>query len=202
MKISAINQNKQPSFKQISIVQISKKAFKNPEKIMECHEIFSDRLAKIAIKEPEKIDLLTRLGLKMPPTKFMSTVEYPSYTMGRSLTIQYPYSLDWFRRNSGYDFKNPMNPDAHTFIVFTKNDQSDMMKFTSRKTTGKLMQEAKAEINRQEQNGETISEFALSGLFAKKLDDMLSAILSKKNVRNFQIDSLDKMEELAEKLDI
>lgn len=202
MKISPINQNRQPSFKQISIVQISKKAFKNPDKVLECHETFSDALAKIAIKEPEKVDLLTKLGLKMPPMKFMSTVEYPSHTMGRSLTIQYPYSLNWFRQNSGYNFKNPMNPEAHSFIVFTKKDQSDMMKFASRKTTGKLMQEAKAEINQREQKGEIISEFALTGLFAKKLDDMMSGILEKKEVKNFQIDSLDKLEELAEKLDI
>ncbi|MBQ8635208.1 hypothetical protein IJ425_03550 [bacterium] len=202
MKITRINRNKQPSFKQISVVQISKKAFANPEKLSECHELFSDKLAKIAIKEPTKTDLLTKLGLKRPPLKFLSTVEFPSFTMGKSLTEQYHYSLDWFRQNSGYNFKNAINPDAHTFIIFTKEDQPEMLNFTSPRTSRKLMNEARIEIQQREEKGEQICEFTLAGLFAKKLDELMSNILNKRKIESFKLENLDELEGIADKLDI
>ncbi len=122
--LSLVNNN-QPTFKQYSLVQVSKKAFHNPENYLESARIFGQILEKNLSPVKKRFEIWP---FKIKPKRtFDFFLEQPGYAFLRDKLKQFgDYSLEWLSLHTGIDIKKPMKDKYHSFIVYSGSEYDDI----------------------------------------------------------------------------
>lgn len=115
------NNNNQPSFKSINVIQIKKSTFKHPDNLVEIengvNDIFHMMTGEISGKSS---GFFERIGLSKSKAKFYSYLEQPRYVqIVESLKKMGGYSINWLSQNKKISIREPINEDYHSFFVYT-----------------------------------------------------------------------------------
>lgn len=202
MKISNIQQN-QPSFKQINLVQIPKKAFNNPDNMISCTQDFYNSLAECATKKSSKIsDFLSSIGLSKYFSKYTVLQESPTYMLGKRLSEQYGYSVEYFEQNTKIPFKKALNKDMFSYFVLTKKHHKEASDLCSRSYKKELINYATKEFIKLQQEGKYPSEYVPGAIATKEFEKSLDKIISEDEIHKFELNSIDELKNIVGELNI
>ena len=121
--ITPINVKQNPNFKQVTCVQIPKKAFINPENVRECSDMFPKRLdATVGVNRSVLSGMTNQIKTAYIP-------ESMSYFAAKIAMQErgFNYSIGWAAQNTGLSIKKPINENYYSFYVFTK-EHLDILK--------------------------------------------------------------------------
>jgi len=202
MKITSSHNQYSPAFKQINLVQVSKKAFPNPENLNECTSMFFQTISK-HIKTPstKMRDIISTLGLNKYFLKYDILPESPSVMFGLDLTKRYKYCLEWFEQNTGIKFRRPIDKDRHSFFVFTKEHHQKSCDIVSYGNIGSIQRKVIAQYNELVANGQKPSDFYMHALQAQSFDKQMDELIQSAEVHKFQIEDLSKVDEIIKHMD-
>ena len=128
MKITAQNHSthkNNTSFKGVNLIQVSKKAFINPEEAEECALHFSDEVNKITKEWPDGVtDLFAKFGLWKLVTKTFSYLEQPLYINLLDIAKENHARISWLEGRSKIPIKPPLSEDYHSFFLYTKSHKN------------------------------------------------------------------------------
>lgn len=201
MQISSNTNYKTPNFKQVSLIKVAKKAFKNPENYLECEDIFDRAMGKL-LNQVELTSMQKSLALSgiLQPIKFISVLESPGLAHLKTfLKRKGEKSLEWLKNTTGMNIPNPLSKDYHSFFVLFNGDQHAYL--------NKLGYGGIADcINKAyEDTKYDMSEEAIPKGYVKLsefINEKFNQIINKKPIQEFKIESLDELKNITEKLDV
>lgn len=203
MKISSTHQNNQPSFKQINLIQIPKKAYTDPNDTIQCTLNFYNTLLDCTNKKPSKLsNFLSKLGLSKHATKYSVVQESPTCMLGKKLHDEYGYSVEYFEQNTKVPFKKPLKEDMFSYFIFTKNHHKEVCKMQTKSYSKKLLDNAMQEYSKLKKEGKYPSEFVPAAIATKELDKDLDKIIAQDTIHKFELNSVDELKNIIEELDI
>lgn len=191
-----------PNFKAISLVQIPRKAFKNPENIKECSQIFGDKARQIS-GEKVKGAFGALLAMFFPSLiKSITILENFSHSYAKlglqSNNIDYP--LSWFKMNSGLEIPEAKDENYHSFFVYTKKDKKNVMKATI-ETARKIKDYLKEGTSKYSgSNSPLLSTYATAKM-GIDTDKIIAELTKDTPIKTFQIGSVDQLPQIAKELD-
>ena len=204
MHITPITQNNSTNFKAINFVQLPKKAFINPENRTLCTKIFQKHIDK-ATKDPLKGfwgSIIAFLGGRhFAKTGILSDNPSFIYTITGMEHEKIPYSLSWVKRNTDLPIKDSWNVDDNLkFLVFTKEDKDAFVGVFSNplKNLFKYMKEG---LNRYK------TFPGMAGIYANakvgvETDALLEKLIGNREIKTIEIETLDDIFKIINKLDI
>lgn len=203
MKILSTHQTNQPSFRQINLVQIPKKAFPSPNDATQCTLDFYNTLLECTNKKPSKLsNFLSKLGLSKHAAKYSVVQESPTYMLGKRLQKEYGYSVEYFEQNTKIPFKKPLKEDMFSYFILTKNHHREVCKMQTKSYSKKLLDNAMQEYLKLEKEGKYPSEFVPAAIATKELDKDLDKIIAQDTVYKFELNSVNELENIIKELDI
>jgi len=150
-----IQNNQQPNFTQINLVQVSKNAFKNPEDLYAVNKTFQDMANEAAGEINGGLSsILTLFGLGKKVNKTLDILEHPGYM---SITKK----INKINRAIGLQIKKPINEDYHSFFVYTKEHKDAVFEALSPKNQINSLKQARAEAVIAARQGENITPLSL-----------------------------------------
>lgn len=157
------NRNNQPSFKAVSVFQVNKKLFTNPENLLESQFLFISVLEdvvaqKIKLTEKPKslIQKLASFKNSKKDKKFTLFFEQPLYSaLVDMLKETGGYSLNWLSQNIKLPIKGPLSEDYHSFYVFTKEHKNSVANIFTNKNLKSISRNIKAEFSQKLNKGDT-----------------------------------------------
>ena len=194
MYINPIN-NCQTNFGKVTLVQIPKKEFANPENLSECSDIFT-----------KKLDVLTKdnhYGLSgiISKHKTANLLESMSYIMTKVVMSRLGsnYSIEWAAQNVGLTIKKPVDENYHSFFIFTK-EHLDIFKKALKdiKNLNKYSQEAQNKYP-EEKGKIALYTFAKYGVEVDKILDLNGTNPPSETIK---LNNLDELDSVVDKLDI
>ena len=204
MKIqSTPNYNaKTPNFKAVSIVQIPRKAFKNPENYKECSKIFANKLDKLVG------DRLTgRLGAILAlfttkPHKTASFLENTALLNAKAVLDKnnIKYSVNWLEQNTGLAIPKALDENFHSFYVYTKDDIGKVMSAV-KQATKNLWSNMKEARMKYPQDSKMTHVYA-STKYGVQAEALRQEIFKDTPVQKFKIEKLDELENIVKDLDV
>ena len=204
MKIqSTPNYNaKTPNFKAVSIVQIPRKAFKNPENYKECSKIFANKLDKLVG------DRLTgRLGAILAlfttkPHKTAIFLENTALLNAKAVLDKnnIKYSVNWLEQNTGLAIPKALDENFHSFYVYTKDDIGKVMSAV-KQATKNLWSNMKEARMKYPQDSKMTHVYA-STKYGVQAEALRQEIFKDTPVQKFKIENLDELENIVKDLDV
>lgn len=204
MNVNFTPQKKQsPNFKSVSIVQVSKKAFANPENFKACSKSFGKALdSATGDKLTGVFGSLIALFITAKPCKTGFHLESPSYISAKKLMNKYGinYSLSWLKLNTGLPIKDAMDKDCHSFYVFTKEHKSHYVGALhgTMKTMLSNVKEAVSKYSSDKNMATIYAELKTNIAIDKAIDEMAAEA----PVKKFKLDSLDEIKNIVKDLDV
>lgn len=191
-----------PNFKAISLVQIPRKAFKNPENIKECSQFFGDKVKQIS-GEKVKGAVGALLALFFPRlVKSMTILENFSHSYAKigleTNNINYP--LSWFRMNSGLDIPEAKDENYHSFLVYTKNDKKNVMRATI-EIAKKLKSYIQEGISKYSGHNTPLASLYATAKMGIDTDKIIAELTKDVPVKTFQINSVEELDKIVKELD-
>ena len=195
-----INHQNNIGFKQINLVQVSKKAFTNPEVSAQCSQEFFSALEKASGETVtykwSSFRNMFNLGRNR---KMAGLFEYPSCNIAREELKKpgFNYSLYWLSENTGLDLKDKINPEKHSFFVLTgaeKNRLADMISIRHLMHLKNIASYFKSILKRNRPDMADTCYNLMIGVF---LDKDFKGILADKPVKNFSIENLDDLKNIT-----
>ena len=200
MQISSNTNYYTPNFKQVNLVQVSKKAFKNPEKFFECSDTFSRTLGKL-VNQVELTSLqetLAKCGYSQP-IKFLSIIESPGFlNIKNFLEKSGGKSLEWLKSITGINFPTALAEDYHSFIVLTKNEIYHYYQNLGYGNEVDCINRAHKATLYETENAIPKAHVK----FAEFMDENFKKVIDNKPIKKFKIESLDELENIVKNLDI
>jgi len=218
MNITPSQNRNQINFGSVNLIQISKKAFQEPENLKLVSKTFDKTADKITGEFIGKIPkpiatILTLLGLAKKGTKTGVYLESPLYRLILK-DSQGPYSLNWHCRNLGVPVLEPLNENYHSFYVHTKENKDYFLSLFHGEGQKALSQELKIEINKKfpkdAKDVETMKDIKTQlrqiWMFNKaKMDQLITERLNNFNkggeVNKFVINDLSELPDVFKKID-
>lgn len=203
MNVNFTPQIKQsPNFKSVSIVQVSKKAFANPENFKACSKSFGKAL------DTATGDRLTGLLANLvalftaKPCKTGFHLESPSYISAKKLMDKYGinYSMSWLKQNTGLPIKEAVDNDYHSFYVFTKEHKGRYVD-AFHGTMKKILSNAKEAINKYS-GDKTMATIYANLKTDISIDKAIDEMAAEAPVKKFKLDSLDEIKNIVKDLDV
>lgn len=171
--ISNINNN-QPAFKQLSIVQIPRKAFRCPNNYSASLREFTSFLNTNAMQKPVKRNFWGRIP--KVDKKYDLFLEQPGYTFIRDELKQAGnYSLEWLNLHTGIETPKPMREDYHSFVVFSGEEHSVIKQILSPLNKEKYTQRVLGEFEQQKSKGKN-PDFLW---FAVRLNELITSVYNR-----------------------
>ena len=187
----SINNQNSPSFGQVNLVRVSKNAFKNPEKHMQCSADFVQGINKA------KGNLIGYI----PGGAYIQQFLYKLGKKNKSATALLGF-------NENMPIKATLENDYHSFAFFTGKDNdiyTDLYKNNKKqviKDVNDTLKNAKyTDINGNEfkPNFKQLFKIRLS-LIMKKLSEIHQKAFDNADVKEFRINNLDELKSIVEKL--
>ena len=193
---------KSPNFKAVSIVQIPRKAFKNPENYKECRKIFANKLDKLVG------DRLTgRLGAILAlfttkPHKTANLLENYALLNARvAMDINnMKYSINWLEQNTGLAIPKALDENFHSFYVYTKDDIGKVMS-TVKQATKNLWSNTKEAITKYPKDKRMTNIYAATKI-GVQAEALRQEIFKDTPVQKFKIENLDELKNIVKDLDV
>lgn len=122
-------QNYQPKFGQVYLIQVSKKAFSNPQNLDYVRDVFCNSVSKITKEMPFSLsNALAKLGVSRKSQKTFSFLESPTYPqIKKDLQESQAPSIHWFNFHIGNTVKEPLDQNYHSFYMLTKDDKNGLI---------------------------------------------------------------------------
>ena len=207
MRVSNIFQIPQPNFKQVNLIQISKKAFEDPEVSSQCSKEFGKALQKATGRGfflgHFVENLLVTLGLGGKKTsKIYTQLESRSYSMCDELLEGAGYSIEWLERNTGTKLKKPLDENMHSFYVLTKEHKDGVLPALKWTNISKIMLHYIKEGTLKFPQDNDMSDFYACAKAGEKLDQQFDEVIEESQIHKFKLKNLDELKNIADKLGI
>ena len=191
-----------PNFKSVSIVQVSKKAFANPENFKACSKSFGKALDTATGDKLTGFfgNIIALFTPKLHKTGYH--LEYPSYFAAKTLMSKYNinYSMHWLKQNTGLPIKEAVDNDYHSFYVFTK-EHKDRYVDAFHGTMKKILSNAKEAINKYS-GDKTMATIYANLKTDISIDKAIDEMAAEAPVKKFKLDSLDEIKNIVKDLDV
>lgn len=203
MNVNFTPQMKQsPNFKSVSIVQVSKKAFANPENFKASSKSFGKALDTATGDKLTGFfgNIIALFTPKLHKTGYH--LEYPSYFAAKTLMSKYNinYSMHWLKQNTGLPIKGAMDNDYHSFYVFTKEHKQcfvDAFKGQMKMLFG-YVREGVNKYSGDERMSTIYPDLKISATIDTVIDEMAAKV----PVKKYKLDSLDEIKNIVKDLDV
>lgn len=202
MQVNSIPSS-QPNFKQINLVQVSKKTFKNPEQLKECSKLFAKSIDKVSGDKLGRFgNILVLLGLNGKKIhKSLIVSKFPSYQFAKNAMGEYNmnYSLSWLSQNTKLPIKDELDKEYRSFYVLTKEHIDLAKPITSVNNLMKII------FDTAKEGSQRYSDSNMAKVYAQTkagciLDKLLTQIIGNEKVHSFKLSSLDELGKIADKL--
>lgn len=174
--------NYQPNFKQVNLVQVSKKAFKNPEDLTQCVLNFQKRL-------PEGI-----------PAKNISFLEYPSYIWSYFAENKLTSFSKLIAKACDLSVKSPRDENHHSFLVFTGEHVNKVRQATNPEYRLNLFNNYSQEGEEKYSFSKTLALFYGSIKAGEQIDRIVNNIVAEEKIYKFRIQNLDDLDNIVNEM--
>ena len=191
---------KVPNFKGISIVQVPKKIFNNPEDLIDCTKVFDKKLSCYTNHSLKLLFAKLKGLLTLKPYK-MVFLEFPSYNCTQTAMQKkgINYSRSWIIQNTGLPIKDPLNEDMHSFFVFTKEHSNKFMTFFNRAM--KKVGMTSLEAVRKYPNDPKMATVYTQGKIGVEIDNNITKLISETPVKQIKIENFNEIKNIIKDLD-
>lgn len=200
------SQNQQPNFKSANIIQISKKAFQNPDNLVEVSNTFAKKVNEITGEVHNNFmdSMLGKFGLKGLFNKTAGYLEQPRYLEMIKRAKEEGADLFWLSKNAEIPIKTPPCEDKHSFYVFTKGEKDKFVfaKKISRNCeasyinayacVNKVLSEDIAEL--RDPDKKLLRE-------NQNLLELIESFMTNKQIDTFSIDDLSELPKIFKQID-
>lgn len=193
---------KTPNFKAVSIVQIPRKAFKNPENYKECSKIFANKLDTLVG------DRFTgRLGTILAffttkPHKTASFLENTALLNARAAMERnnVNYSVNWLEQNTGLAIPKALDENFHSFYVYTKDDIGKIMGIVKQelKNLYTYAKEALAKYPKDKK----MANIYTTAKYGVNVEALSQEAFKGTPVQKFKIENLDELKNIVKDLGV
>lgn len=205
MNITPVQNNNQKSFGSVNLVQVSKKAFRNPEDLFAVNKQFTNATNKLTGEVNYKLGTVLNLfGLGKKSNKTVTYLEQPGYAViARELKKSGGCSTSWLSQNTGIPIAEPLSPSHHSFTVLTKEQKDGASPLFSAKNMFALMKKVINEGFQKLKSGEksTIESTWTSARINQILIERIKPITDGQPVHKFVIDDLSQLPKVFEQIE-
>lgn len=195
-----VQNKRQTSFGSVNLIQVSKKAFRNPDDASDVFEEFNKVVNRTTGEVGDFVGRIFNLVGKGHITNktFTYFEESPAYyKVMETLQQNRRYSISWLSQNIGIPIAEPLSPAYHSFTILTKEQKDKASPLYSAKN---LLAMTKKILN--ERTPDVISSgiwglARMNQIFAEQL----SPIIASKPVHKFVIDDLSQLPKVFEQID-
>ncbi|MFA7657848.1 MAG: hypothetical protein WCY19_00270 [Candidatus Gastranaerophilaceae bacterium] len=205
MNVTPVQNNNQASFGSVNLVQVSRKAFKNPEDLVAVSKQFNNATIKVTNEVNSKLGtVLSLCGLGKKFNKTVVYLEQPGYAnIAEELKKIGGYSTSWLSRNTGIPIAEPLSQSHHSFTVLTKEQKDGASHLLFAKNIFAL---TKKVINEGLQKVSSGEKSKVEGTWAaarlnQLLSEQLNPILEGQPVHKFVIDDLSQLPKVFEQIE-
>lgn len=201
MNITPYQNNNQLNFGSVNLIQVSKKAFKNPDNAKAAAIEFTKKANK-ATGENILSGLLTLMGIGKKHTKHISYLEQPGHTViEESLRKNGNYSINWLSQNTDIPIKKSLSSEHHSFTILTKEHKDKASPILGLKNTMKIVKQTLKEGKKFSKNQKDMEDLWLSARLNQIYNEQLEPIIKNEPVNKFVIDDLRDLPKVFEKID-
>ncbi len=188
MKITQRHKNQQ-TFRGINLVQVPKNVFKQiPQlKTMQLVHTYFNTSVGAAKYKGSNIKYILNLFAQVlglaPKNKFITIFEHPMHegVLDKLKSMGNNYSLSWLRIRTGTDIKEPINPDLHSFFIYTKEHAKAIENIVNLKNLRKIGHEIAANEVPTNPNLTDFDIYAkIADVVSKKVDEITDGVPVKK----------------------
>lgn len=192
---------KVPNFKGISIVQVPKKIFNNPENLIECTKVFDKKLSSYTNNSLKLLFAKLKGLLTLKPYK-MVFLEFPSYNCTQTVMQKngINYSKSWIIQNTGLPIRDALNEDMHSFFIFTKEHSNKFM--TCFNGTMKKIGLTSLEAVRKYPKDTKMARVYTQGKIGVELDNNITQLISGTPVKQIKIENFNEIKNIIKDLDL
>ena len=186
-----VNDTNSPSFGQVNLIRISKKAFKNPEKGMQCSKEFINGINKA------KGNILGSL----PGGFYIQQLLYKFGKKNKSATAL-------LGNHNNMPIKASLEEGYHSFAFFTGND-NDVYTDLYKKNKKQIIKDVNNNLKNAKYTDNDGNEFKPNfkqffqirlGLIIKKISEIQQKAFEDADIKEFRINNLDELKSIVEKL--
>ena len=195
-----------PSFKGVNMVQISKKAFKNPENAHAVIDDFCDTFVKEMEKYPHKsrgfLDKIIRKFTKAADAFLY--LETPAYidkvdVLKENKLDGWPLSI--LSQKTGIPIKNAIDDDYHSFFILTNAEGRKADKYyNSRSQSKKAVKTVQQEIYQKEITSQEQAQLYYDMRMLQILDEGMENLIKGVPQKGFKVETLDDAKALVQKI--
>lgn len=191
---------KAPNFKGVSIVQVPRKVFNNPENLIECTKVFDKKISKFTNNNLQVLFAKLQALLTLKPSK-MVFLESPSYNLTKTAMQKNDinYSKSWVIRNTGLPIKDALSEDMHSFYIFTKEHKNEFMKSFNR--TMKNLYKTSLEADRKYSGDPKMANVYTQAKMGVEIDSDIAKVIGETPVKQIKVESLDEIKNIIKDLD-
>lgn len=183
MRINPTQNNNQINFKSVNLIQVSKKAFKSPDDVLDVYNTFQKALNSATNDFPTKIGaFFSLIGVGKYINKTANFFEKPNY-----LNILREAKMLGF--NSLPSLK-PISEDSHSFYVFTKEQKDALCDIF---TLENLIKDAPSVVS----SSKELISIRVNNYYTKKINE----ITKNEPLNMFEINDLSELPGLFKKID-
>lgn len=206
MKITPNQNNAQLNFGSVNLVQVSKKAFKNPDDLIGVSKIFDNAVSKETGEMNVKLaTALTLLGFGKKSTKALTFLEQPCYpNMVSELKKEGSHlSLSWLSQHLGIPIAKPLSETHHSFYVYTKEQKDASSGLFSAKQMYTFLKGILKEgfENIKAGKSDNIKPVWTATKLNEKILNELKPIITNEPVHKFVIDDLSELPKVFKEID-
>ncbi len=198
-----INNKNNLNFRSVSLVQIPRKAFANPENIKECSKYFGKALDK-ATKDKLSGTLGSIIAFlfssKHQKTAYM--LENTSYYMAKNAMLNngYDYSIFWLAQNTDLPVKDVIDKDYHSFYVFTKEHKAGFI--NAYKSVFKDLFDFSKEGLRKYSTDSKMAAIYTQVKTGVKIDKNIASMLGDEQVKVFKLNNVNQVKDIVKDLNV
>ena len=191
---------KVPNFKGISVVQVPKNIFNNPENLIECTKIFDKKLSTCTNNSLKLLFAKLKGLLTLKPYK-MVFLEFPSYNCTQTAMQKngINYSKSWIIQNTGLPIRDALNEDMHSFFVFTKEHSNKFMTCFNR-TMQKIGVTSLEAVRKYPKDPKMASVYT-QGKIGVEIDNNITQLMSETPVKQIKIENFNEIKNIIKDLD-
>lgn len=206
MNITPVQNNNQTSFGSVNLVQVSKKAFRNPDDLKLAYKEFNKAVNKTTREVNDVIGTIFNLIGKGQKTNKTVTYleESPAYFgIVEQLKKSGGYSTSWLSQNTGIPIAEPLSPNHHSFTILTKEQKDEASPLFSSKNIFSLMKKIINEGIQKVKSGEksTIESTWTSAKMNQILAEQIKPVTEGQSVHKFVIDDLSQLPKVFEQIE-
>jgi len=206
MNITPIPNNRQ-NFGSVNIIQVSKKAFKNPEDLNSVCDEFSKAISNITGETNNAYvsALINFVGLGKKCLKSVNFLESPGHAnVINDLKEAGGHSIDWLSQYTGIKIPKPMSENHHSFFILTEQQKDAAYKnIFSIKNIINLAINASIEDKARVKSGAMpeLGNVRISARIHQQLIEKIKPIIKNEPIHKAAIDDLSQLPKVFEQID-